>query len=205
MWADRQQPACIEGEKTQPWGGPVEERIRSERVLLISCLHDLTDYLLRLLEMMDLFLWMDVWNRPASAHFSFVLNFELGNIKCTDHIWHPCCVNILQPHGFKENRFLTSLPSCYSGQAFSRLSSSRRVLSAQVQDVGGGFFCLCLFFFFFCLRWSFFASVSLYSSGSGLNTLLTKAENADADVCHLQTVTSPLVLHPKCNTLTNVN
>lgn len=97
---------------------------------------------------------------------------------------------------------------------FSRFVSELRLWSSLLASelIGESFICSsagcrCGFFFFLgffsCLRWSLFASVDLYGSGSGLNSSW-QSKYIQTTVFHLHVVASLLVLHPKCNTLRNV-
>lgn len=91
---------------------------------------------------------------------------------------------------------------------FSRLVflTATLVKLARIRAHRGGFYplkCRMSVWGFFCLRWSLFASVNLYGSGSGLNSSW-QSKYIQTTVFHLHVVASLLVLHPKCNTLRNV-
>lgn len=75
---------------------------------------------------------------------------------------------VLQPLGFKENYFL----------------ATTLVKLAHIRVHCGNFYplkyrMLACFVLFFFLRWSLFASVNLYGSGSGLQTSLTKRAHTE--------------------------
>lgn len=101
--------------------------MRSGRVLLISPLHNLMDYLFRLVEKMESFLCTDVQTNQTRLHYFFIFlffYFKFRNVKCIAPLSHPCCSHL----GSKKIVFLlplwsSSLTSEFIVEIFIRLST----------------------------------------------------------------------------------